>query len=293
MKIAKNLLFCLAIILLVFSCSNPSTIGSSADSQAAGIAASAPDFTSTTVTTASALSTAISNAKAGDVITISGTIASSSAFKLSKSGTSSSYITLQGGTLNFSGCSSYGLNISGSYWKISGIAIENDGDTPVYITGSYNIIQNCNIHNNSDMGLLIRHGGAHNQVNSCNSHDNFDSPKGENADGYGTKWEGGSGNVYNNCLSNHNSDDGWDLWMYTSTVTFNTCTSTNNGYGTGGDGNGFKLGGNNVSTPHTLKNCVANNNLGYGYTGNSNPAHMTMTNCTGSGNKKGLMDRIY
>jgi hypothetical protein len=239
------------------------------------------------------LSSAISNASAGTVITISGTIKVGSALSLSKSGTSSSMITLQGGTLDYTGVSSYGLNISGSYWKISGIEIINCGDTPVYIIGSYNIIQNCNIHNNQDMGLLIRHGGAHNQVNGCNSHDNYDpANNGGNSDGFGAKWEGGTGNVFNNCLSNHNSDDGWDLWMYTSTITMNNCTATNNGYDTAGNGNGFKLGGCSVSTSHTLTNCVSNNNIGYGYTGNSNPAHMNMTNCTGSGNAKGLMDRI-
>ncbi|HEX3046977.1 MAG TPA: right-handed parallel beta-helix repeat-containing protein [Bacillota bacterium] len=284
----KNIGFILVSVLLLsvlmFGCSSNSTSPNTSQDditfQAAG---------SYTVTTYSDLKTRISNAVAGDVITISGTIRTSSNLSISRSGSSSAMITLKGGCLDFSGCSSYGLNISGSYWRISGIEIKNDGDTPVYITGSRNIIENCNIHNNQDMGLLIRHGGAYNQVNGCQSHDNYDTANGgENADGFGCKWEGGSSNVFNNCNASYNSDDGWDLWMYTSPVKINSCQAHYNGKGTAGDGNGFKLGGNNVAANHTLTNCVANYNTGYGYCRNNNPGTITLSNCTGTGNKKGL-----
>jgi hypothetical protein len=245
---------------------------------------SAPVRATTVITTFSELQSAVGTAGS---YTISGTISCTSAIKLA------SNVSLTGGCLDFSSVSSYGITIANSGCTLDGVELKNCGDTVLYITGSNNTFKNLNLHNNKDFAVCVRHGGANNKFTSCYSHDNADTANnGENADGFGLKWEGGSGNSFTNCIATSNSDDGWDLWMYTSTVTFSGCTANSNGAGSSGDGNGFKLGGNSVSCSHTLSNCVANNNTGYGYTGNSNPAHMNITNCTGSGNKKGLMDRI-
>ncbi len=56
-----------------------------------------------------------------------------------------------------------------------------------------------------------------------------------------------------------------------------------------GNGNGFKLGGNNVATPNTVKNCISFDNAGNtgrGFDENNNLAGQTLYNCTSFRNKK-------
>ena len=108
-----------------------------------------------------------------------------------------------------------------------------------------------------------------------------------NADGFGTKLTSGDGNVYRNCKSHHNLDDGWDCYTKVNTgaigaVTLENCQAykmglrlnedgTETPYGAGGH-NGFKMGGENIAVNHVLKNCVAYDNLACGVTTNFNPS---------------------
>ena len=46
------------------------------------------------------------------------------------------------------------------------------------------------------------------------------------------------------------------------------------------DGNGFKLGGSGVGTPHVIQNCIAIENLHHGFTDNNNPSALKLSNCT-------------
>lgn len=248
---------------------------------------------STSVTTFNDLSGAISNAQAGDVITITGTIVCPSRLNLTNSGTSSARITLQGGKLDFSTCSVSAIVITGSYWKLSNIEVYGGADRGIHIKGgSYNILENCYAHNFGHMGIEINEGGAYNEITGCISNDNYDVPTGgENADGFGCKYTGGAGNVFRNCTGNHNSDDGWDLYKFTAAITFYSCKAENNGYGTDGDGVGFKLGGPDVAANHILYDCVANYNKHYGFSSNYNTGTITYINCTGTGNGSGLFDK--
>ncbi|MBK0368997.1 right-handed parallel beta-helix repeat-containing protein [Flavobacterium agrisoli] len=251
----------------------------------------------TTVTSESALRSAISNAVAGDIITISGTINLTKTLELAKSGTSSSKINFTGGTLNCSGLpsGSWGVKVNGSYWNITNMTIKNAPDCGiVFQAGGYNYVYNVTTSNNGDSGLQIYNGSHDNFIYKCKSNDNYDAANGgENADGYACKLSAGKNNVFDGCVANHNSDDGWDLYGQPYTVTIRNCTASNNGFGSNGDGNGFKLGSANQNVAHTVTNNTATKNLAWGYDGNGNTGHITITGSGGSGNGKGLFARLY
>lgn len=255
--------------------------------------------TSYTVTTESALKSALSKAKAGDVITISGTIKPTATLKCSASGTSSSKITLQGGTLDFSSMSvsssNRGISLSGSYWVIKNMTIKNAGDNGIVVqTGGNNTISGVTITGCHDSGIQIYNSSYNNSVTSCNSNNNYDHQNGgENADGYACKLSGGKNNKFTSCSASKNSDDGWDLYGQPYTVVMTKCIATYHGQGANGDGNGFKLGSSGQTVAHTVTYCTSNYNKGCGYTGNGNKGHITTTGSTGTGNTKSLWDRIY
>lgn len=252
---------------------------------------------SVTVSNESALISAISSANPGDVIKISGTINLTKTLQLTRSGTSSAKINFTGGVLNCSGqpAGSWGVKVNGSYWNITNMTIKNAPDCGlVFQLGGYNYVYNVTTSGNKDSGLQIYNGSHHNSINYCNSFDNYDSQNGgENADGFACKLSAGQGNIFDHCTATHNSDDGWDLYGQPYSVTIRYCTAKNNGYGSNGDGNGFKFGSAGQNVPHTATNCTANNNKAWGYDGNGNVGHITRTSSGGSGNGAGLFTRIY
>jgi hypothetical protein len=251
---------------------------------------------STTVTTEAALKTAIANASPGDIITISGTIRLTSTLQLLKSGTSSAKINFTGGTLDCSGISSgWGVKVNGSFWNITNMTIKNAPDAGIVLQlGGNNFLNNVTSTGNKDSGIQIYNGSHDNYVLNCHSNENYDVVNGgENADGFACKLSAGVNNKFENCVANHNSDDGWDLFGQPSTVKIINCTATNNGFGTNGDGNGFKLGSAGQNVPHTVTGCTANNNKAWGYDGNGNTGHITITGSGGSGNGSGLFTRIF
>lgn len=250
---------------------------------------------SSTVTSESALKAAVAKAKPGDIITVSGTIYLTSTLQLLNSGTSSAKINLTGGTLDCSKMSSgWCVKCNGSYWNITSMTIRNSPDCGlVFQSGGYNYVNKVNTINNKDSGLQIYNGAHDVSVNNSYSAENYDPANGgENADGFACKLSAGKGNRFTGCTAYHNSDDGWDLYGQPYTVTMNSCTATKNGYGTNGDGNGFKLGSSGQSVPHTVTYCTSSNNKGCGYDGNGNAGHITTTGSTGTGNSKGLWCRV-
>src|SRR5687768_11094413 len=93
----------MALMILFASClkvsEQPATTSSSSDGSATQSeigALTTVNAVNTTVTTEAALKTAIKNAKAGDIITVSGTINLTSTLQLLNSGTSSSKINFTG-----------------------------------------------------------------------------------------------------------------------------------------------------------------------------------------------------
>ncbi|BAV04029.1 pectate lyase [Filimonas lacunae] len=252
---------------------------------------------STTVTTEAALKAAISSAVAGDIITVSGTIYLTSTLQCLNSGTSSSKINFTGGILDCSGLpsGSWGVKVNGSYWNITNMTIRKAPDCGlVFQTGGYNYVYKVITTGNGDSGLQIYNGSHDNNISYCTSTENYDvADGGENADGFACKLSAGVNNLFDHCTANHNSDDGWDLYGQPYKVTITNCTATNNGYGTNGDGNGFKLGSAGQVVPHTVTNCTSSYNKAAGYDGNGNTGHITITGSTGTGNGTTLFYRIY
>jgi len=200
--------------------------------------------------------------------------------------------------LDCTGNSSDGISISGSYYHLKGFEVRNAGHNGINISGNNNIIENCSVYDNRNTGLHLTGsaapGPSNNLILNCDAYRNYDPPIGGNADGFSAKWAIGPGNVFRGCRAFNNSDDGWDLWMGTSPVVIESCYAFRNGVdiwhsgSVDSNGNGFKLGGNYVSTPHVVRNCVAFDNAGNGGKGfdeNNNTGGQTLYNGTSFRNK--------
>jgi hypothetical protein len=190
-----------------------------------------------------------------------------------------------------------GLALNGSFWHVFGIVVERAGDNGIFVGGSNNIIERTVTRFNHDTGLQLSRIAsdtptsqwpANNLVLSAESHDNADSG-GENADGFAAKLTSGPGNVFRYDVSHNNIDDGWDLFTKTDTgpigaVTIEDSLSYNNGTLTdgtvnaNGDRNGFKLGGDDIAVNHIVQRNIAYHNGHHGFTYNSNPGTMSISN---------------
>ncbi len=188
------------------------------------------------------------------------------------------------------------ISIVGNYWKVYGIEFTNGLGKGVSVCGNYNTVEMCTIHHVANSGLQIsRYAGepndqemwpSYNLVKYCEAYECCD-PGRSDADGFAAKLTAGEGNKFYGCISHHNIDDGWDLYAKSTTgpigaVTIENCVAYSNGFLTTddpstmsssdfGEGNGFKLGGENMPGAHILKNCISYNNAGKGITSNSGP----------------------
>ena len=195
-----------------------------------------------------------------------------------------------------------GMMAVGNYWHFKGFDITKSGDgTPgMYVSGSYCIVERIEAYTNGDCGIYIRSEGnsadpkslwpKYNHILNCTAYDNADAT-GENADGFAAKFTVGVGNVFEGCVSHHNCDDGWDLYargMSIESVLLKNCVAYENGHNLDGsirgNGNGFKLGGENMAGAHKIVNSVAFNNDSNGITCNSCP-DIKIINCTSYNNK--------
>jgi pectate disaccharide-lyase len=200
--------------------------------------------------------------------------------------------------------SNRGIILDGSYWHFRGLIIESAGDNGLLLSGDNNTIESCIFRRNADSGLqLSRYNTSYTSISqwpsnnlilNCEAYDNKD-PDNEDADGFAAKLTSGNGNVFRNCVSHHNIDDGWDLYTKTDTgpigaVTLEGCIAHDNGVLTdgstsgNGDKNGFKLGGEDISVNHIVRRCVAFDNGKHGFTYNRNLGTIEMTNNTSYSN---------
>ncbi len=223
--------------------------------------------------------------------------------------------TEEGGVkLNFSSMAendaNAGMKFVGDYNDVKNLHIYNAGDNGMLVGSSNNLIENCVLEKNRDTGLQIsRYNGnaqptidtwpSNNIILNCTSFNNEDS-RGEDADGFAAKLTVGENNIFDGCLSYWNIDDGWDLYAKVDSgeigvVKILNCISYENGCtrrddGTfytppsGADGNGFKLGGSGVPGQVIVDNCIAAYNYTMGFTDNSNPGIISITNCTSYNN---------
>ncbi len=269
-----------------------------------------------TISSPTTLEAAITSAVAGTTIYMrGGTYNYSSTITIARgnNGSSSAYKKIyaygsETPILNFSAqafnSANRGIQLFGHYWHIKGIQVTGAGDNGMFVGGNYNIVENCILYANRDSGLQISRYASdatasewpsYNTIKNCYSYNNFDTDNGEDADGFACKLTSGPGNVFDGCIAAYNVDDGWDLYAKADTgpigvVTLKNCIAHNNGKTTTGQGasdgdkNGFKLGGSDIAVNHIVTNCIAFNNINHGFTFNSNPGAITLTNCTSYNN---------
>lgn len=193
--------------------------------------------------------------------------------------------------------SNRGLQLNASYWHVKGLVVEHAGDNGIYVGGSHNVIERTVTRFNRDTGLQLGRISsstpksawpADNLIVSAESHDNADSD-GEDADGFAAKLTTGTGNVFRYAVSHHNIDDGWDLYTKTDTGAIGPVTIEDSlSYGNGtlsdgtvnknGDRNGYKLGGDDIAVNHVVRRSIAFGNGHHGFTYNSNPGTMAISN---------------
>jgi len=211
--------------------------------------------TGTTVTSYSALLSAITTAQnnGGGTIYVQGTsIACSGQILLAAASANVSIIGLvnSDGTypiLDFSSFrSSYigiatndsqvGVRITGSNYTIKNLIIQKAPDNGIQIKGTSagnNTVYNCITRYNNDAGLQIAGGGYSNTIKFVYSYRNCDVyTLGGNADGFAPKLGAGTGNTFYGCYSWENSDDGWDSYdkdTLTYNLSYEQCACWNNG----------------------------------------------------------------
>lgn len=200
-----------------------------------------------------------------------------------------------------------GIQLEGDYWHVYGIKIKGAADNGMMLCGNNNIIENCVFDGNRDTGLQVSRRKtslsnmadwpSNNLIKNCTSCNNMDPATGENADGFAAKLTCGQGNVFDGCIAYNNVDDGWDCYAKSATgpigiLTIKNCIAFRNGETAQGvmtpnsDGNGFKLGGSGVGTPHRVENCISFENKNHGFTDNNNPTALSLKNCTSFNNSR-------
>ena len=198
-------------------------------------------------------------------------------------------------------CTVSAFSLYGNYWDIKNIDITKTPDNvkALQVAGNNNRILLVDTYENGDTGIQISGRASepfekwpsNNLVYGCESFGNAD-PAQNNADGFAAKLTTGNGNVFRNCISHHNVDDGWDLYAKVESgpigaVLIDNCVTYANGTkldGSGkGDGNGFKLGGDGINVGHLLLNSISWGNGVNGVTCNSNPG-LKLKNVTSFGN---------
>jgi Pel9A-like, right handed beta helix region len=237
-----------------------------------------------------------------------GTYSVSSKISLTKIGSAGQPIRIRAypGETPVLDCSTEGssdaISISGNYYWLYGLTITNAGHNSVVISGSNNIVERCVSLGARNTGFHITGGNggtatpATNLFLNCDSTRNYDAPVGGNADGFTAKWSLGPGNVFSGCRGWENSDDNWDLWMGTQPVIITNCwafraaTNVWNSGSFNGNGNGFKLGGNGVGTPHRLVNCLSFGNSSWGVDQNNNADGQTVDQNTVWNNASGAIN---
>lgn len=230
-------IFCMATLMLCISAlfnfgySTTYYVSPSGTSSAAGTISAPLSFT-----------TAIGKSlTAGDSIIVrGGTYSFTASQSITKSGSSSEYLTIvaySGETpiLDFRNqaysSSNPGLKLSGNYVYLKGIIIQGAGDNGMIVTGSNNRIEHCVFRWNCDSGLQMK-TGSDNYIVNCDSYENFDYESvsgstpdyGGNADGFADKQYTNTGtNTYFGCRSWNNSDDGWDSYEKIGNTVYDSC----------------------------------------------------------------------
>ncbi|MEU5889785.1 right-handed parallel beta-helix repeat-containing protein [Streptomyces sp. NPDC047461] len=254
-----------------------------------------------TVSTTAQLEAAVKSAAAGTTIQLrAGTYYPTATLKSTANGTSSARITLQAygsekvkvdGSKLADG--SWLAGIYGDYWTVQNLTFQNSPAQGFVVTSSVGgVFKNLVTANNGDSGFTLRGDGTtNNLVQNLDSHGNYDpAGHGQNADGIAVKFGSGTGNRITGARLRNNSDDGLDLWQFSSPVTIEHSWAFGNGKNRWndsafeGNGNGYKLGGGGVTVAHVVNNNAAWDNTLNGFTENSNPGAIVLNRNTAYAN---------
>ena len=145
------------------------------------------------------------------------------------------------------------------------VVLRNSPSEGLLLSHSHNnVISHVRSHDNSSSGMLVMNSND-NLFTHVVMHDNFDAPYGNHADGISIS--SGNGNHINRCIAFNNSDDGVDTWRSTNTLV-ERCISFDNGW-QGGDGNGFKAGGNGETVNTVVRYSISFGNRANGFDNNT------------------------
>ncbi|MFI6010693.1 right-handed parallel beta-helix repeat-containing protein [Streptomyces sp. NPDC051243] len=260
-----------------------------------GLSDGGAEAASTTVTVAGTaqLESAVRNAVAGTTILVrGGTYQPTATLKSTANGTSSARITLRaygGEKVRIDGSKlpdgSWLAGIYGDYWTVRDLIFVNSPAQGFVATSSVGgVFKNLVTADNGDSGFTLRGDGTTgNLVQNLDSYGNYDpAGHGQNADGIAIKFGSGTGNVVDGARLYNNSDDGIDLWQFSTPVTVKNSWAFGNGRNRWsdsafeGNGNGFKLGGGGASVAHKVQNNAAWDNTLHGFTENSNTGAVVM-----------------
>ncbi|WAZ20874.1 right-handed parallel beta-helix repeat-containing protein [Streptomyces cinnabarinus] len=268
-----------------------------------GLSEGGAEAASTTVTVSSTaqLQSAVASAVAGTTIQVrAGTYTPTATLKSTANGTSSARITLKaysGEEVKVDGSKlpdgSWLAGIYGDYWTVENLTFQNSPAQGFVATSSVGgVFKNLVTADNGDSGFTLRGDGTSgNLVQNLDSHGNYDpAGHGQNADGIAVKFGSGTGNRITGARLYNNSDDGLDLWQFSSPVTIDHSWAFGNGKNRWGDsafegnGNGYKLGGGGVTVAHVVNNNAAWDNTLNGFTENSNPGAIVLNRNTAYAN---------
>lgn len=238
--------------------------------------------TTVTVSTAAQLESAVGNAVAGTTIQVrGGTYYPARTLKSAANGRSSARITLRaydGEKVRIDGAKlpagSSLAGIDGDHWTVQDITWRNSPALGFVATSSVGgVFRNLVTADNGDSGFTLRGDGTtDNLVQNLRSYGNYDAAgHGRNADGIGVKFGSGTGNRIVGARLYDNSDDGLDLWQFSSPVTVEHSSAYGNGKNRWkdrafeGGGHGFELGGGGASVAHVLDDNEAHGNSSAGF----------------------------
>ncbi|MFE9672593.1 right-handed parallel beta-helix repeat-containing protein [Streptomyces sp. NPDC006259] len=254
-----------------------------------------------TVSTTAQLEAAVRDAAAGTVIQVrGGTYHPTATLRSTADGTATHRITLQaygGEKVRIDGSGlppgSWLAAIHGSYWTVQNLTFQKSPAQGLVVTSSTDgVFRNLVTADNGDTGFTLRGDDTvGNLVQNLDSHGNYDAAgHGRNADGIAVKFGSGTGNRITGARLYDNSDDGLDLWQFSTPVTIDHAWAFGNGANRWGDpafaggGDGFELGGGGVVVPHVVNTDAAWDNAGNGFTENANTGAIVLDRNTAYGN---------